>query len=107
VPGRPDRGRFGEKRAAARDPSSAAPHLALGLLYERLERPSDAARELELAARLDPQSPEALNSLGGVLESAGAPKRRPRRMTGRSLWRPTSLPRCRAAPGCELPSRQS
>lgn len=53
------------------DPTYGPAHNDLGLIYEWLDRPADAANEYRTAARLMPRRPEPRNNLGLVLEQGG------------------------------------
>ncbi len=52
--------------AAKLNPKAAQPHLSAGILLEKRNDLAAAAREFQLAAELDPKSPEALAGLANV-----------------------------------------
>ncbi len=49
------------------DPINAVPHIALGILLDRLRLPDAAADALEVAVALAPEAPEPIKFLAGVL----------------------------------------
>lgn len=55
------------KKAIEQDPSLAEAHMALGLLYEQVDEPSEAGRYYRKATRLAPENPEILNAHGVFL----------------------------------------
>ncbi|MCA9576241.1 MAG: tetratricopeptide repeat protein, partial [Myxococcales bacterium] len=55
------------RRAAALDPSSAAPHLGMGLLYEATGRRAEAIAALREAQRLEGTWPEVQRALGHIV----------------------------------------
>jgi len=59
------------KRALEADPTYGPAHNDLGLVYYRMNRPYDAAWELEKAIKLMPRQPEPHTNLGLVLEKSG------------------------------------
>ncbi len=55
------------QRAAELNPSSAAPHLGMGLLHLAMNRPEPALRELREAHRLESSWPEVQRALGQMV----------------------------------------
>lgn len=49
------------------DPDNATTHLALGMVYERLDYPQGAEKEYRRAVRLAPEDADALNQLGSFV----------------------------------------
>ena len=72
TPGRTDDAIREYEEALRLNPNKAVDHLSLArLLLDRPGREADAMRHAEMAVRLDPTSWEALETLGGLLLSAG------------------------------------
>jgi tetratricopeptide (TPR) repeat protein len=61
------------KAAAKEEPASSVAHANLGADYLKLANNQDAVRELEIAARLSPNDPQTLSTLGQALSANSQP----------------------------------
>ena len=68
---RAERAIFSFKRAAELDPNWSGPLVNLGVVFDRLGRPSKALESYRAALDRDPENPVALYNLGTALHDAG------------------------------------
>ncbi|NOY91468.1 MAG: tetratricopeptide repeat protein [Deltaproteobacteria bacterium] len=79
------------RRAIAADTTRFEPHLGLGRLYAAARRHDDAVRELGVAARLDPASPDVAFELGRLSEGDDAIRLLQQAVTTRPGWADAQL----------------